>query len=692
MSATALRVSLASHTEYVATLSATGNHERLWTAPWEQIQHIQILPGISMDNDVFIVPVHWARTKSHTPEYQRRIDFRTALPPGIDSTSVFGLALMRRAKRIAAIFLLTPVVFEKGNVRQPSKARTWIAECKAYLKVMAWIARNKKPRDVSGACPDGPALFRSLTTVDVADLRLSGGFSQFWKHTAPKLAALFRMGVIDDWPNLDIGARSERSRRATPVPHIARAEAVRFQPLPDGVTARIGHAALWFTEALGPMLLGCVAAARAVPVNASDDTITKRRVAAIERWTAEEVREPIVFPFIVRVPGDGCRAVDLSAWPPQNWRALRGLLALLQTAHIIIVALATAARDSEIMGLERDCLRTVGVQDLLTGYTLKLSDEADGERRDWPLPRIAVVAIQQQQRLADLFAPGHSYLWLSFQNHSDDPREFPDLLQSGGIVRTFVNSITVDGRTLQDWCENGNIHPHRFRKTVARLAALSLVGATSILFDILGHRDVEMTLNYILSDPDLQDEIRKIATEANVMLSKGAIEYSDSNGGTVAPLVSDLKQRLTARSGEDEIGVSTLAEAAEILSMNGQVSMVKASVLCLKSVGQVGACTRRAGIPDVANCSTACGFRLEHSAAEQDCANSIEQILAEMPSSDESMMRTWWQAQLVAHVRRFPKVKIRYLSDRRVQAALEGIDAGVMGALSLNGNCAESSK
>ncbi len=172
---------------------------------------------------------------------------------------------------------------------------------------------------------------------------------------------------------------------------------------------------------------------------------------------------------------------------------------------------------------------------------------------------------------------------------------------------------------MSEWCANGNVHPHRFRKTVARLAALSMVGATSILFDILGHRDPEMTLNYILSDPDLQDEIRKIASEANVMLAREAILHAEGNGGGAAPHVLAFKERMAARSATAELDVVDLAEAAEILSMNGEVSIVRPGVLCTKTMHQRGPCTRRLGIPDVGNCSTGCEHRLDLAAGAHDC-------------------------------------------------------------------------
>lgn len=666
---------------HLAEIAALSPFDHLWSAPWDTIKNLEILPGVPLQADVFIVPEEWAHTRVGRKRYCRTVDLRQALPATIDPASPQGESLLRRAKRLAAILLLTPVVFPKGNVHQPSKPRTWVTECKGILRAMAWIATSKKVVAAETACPDGGPVFHLLTKADIDHLRQAGGFTSFWKHGAPKLAALTRMGVIDDWPDLDLAVQRERRRRGAAIPRSVSPDKSQWRPFSDEFTARIGKVSLWLVETLGPSIIACLEAAWSASGEGCDDVVNARRRAAIEHWTAEFFKGPHQFPLTLRVTGVGPRAADLTAWPPQNWRSLRSLARLLQTAHLVLIALATAARDSELTALPRDCLSSVGTQDLLLGYTFKLSDEPEGETRNWPLPKVAVAAIRQQQALANLLAPHGNSLWISFQKHGDDDREFPDLLSFGNVLKRFGTSVIVDGRPLTHWCQDGNVHPHRFRKTVARLAALSLVGATSIMFDILGHRDPEMTLNYILSDPGLQDEIRKIASEANMVLAKQALERSHENGGPAARAVADLKQRLAARSGGDELGIDSLGEAAEILSLNGQVAMVRPGVLCTKTLGQRGPCTRTAGLPDVGNCSTTCLHRLEHAAATDDCSKAIDRILADMPPPENVLMHGWWQAQLVGQLLRFPEIRQRYMTQERTQHALAGIDAATLARL-----------
>ena len=652
----------------------------LWSTPWENLRDAEIIPGSPLGADQAVLPLSWASTKRQRRLGNSTVDFGAARRAGLDESAV------RRLKRLATILLITPITFANGSIRQPSSPPCWAGLCRAMIKAAIWLRERKSSAAVPSRCPDGSPFFASIDRSDL-DAMPGAGLKGFVTGVAPKLAALDRMGLIDDWPRLPQRNRPEGSRRGVTLPD-AELVGRRWQPFPDVFVARLGKAALWMTEELGPPILGALEAVRAVPLEGKRGTpqpprsniVCDRRRMAIKAWTEANLEQQIEFPhaFVVHESPRSAPTL-LQSWPPPNWRVLRELVMHLQASHLIIVALSTAARESELTALERDCLRSTGDRDLLQGQTFKLSDPAAGETRNWPLPKIAVAAITQQRALADLLAPKGRMLWVAFKNYdAPDSNEFSDLKTiSSGPLRSFTRDILMDGAPLRDWCD-GNVHAHRFRKTVARLAALSLVGATSILFDILGHRDPEMTLNYILSDPGLQDEIRKIAAEANLVMAQQAVARADDNGGYAAPLVADLKQRIAVRSGEDELGSADITEAAEILSMNGQVTMVKPGVLCTKTTGQRGACTKASGFPDIGNCSTGCHHRLEHAAAADDCAKAIERILSEMPPPENIMMRGWWQAQLIGQLRRFPLLRRRYLTEERVQMALAGIHDATM--------------
>lgn len=662
---------------YAADLASEAASDRAWLAPWHEIEALRLMPGCTLADDLIIVPEEWARTKRQLVRSARTVDFCKVLPPEISRASSDAEGIIRRAKRLALLLFITPIRYPSGYVRQPGKPTTWVKECEGIVSAIAWILKYTEPSSALSTCPDRGTIFKRLTKECFERMRNSTGLSSFWKHGAPKLAALALMGLIDDWPDFDLGTRREPRRKHADTPATADTKKKRWQPFSDEFTSKIGKAALWMSEVLGPVLLSCLEHSLTTGRSLSPEKFRSEQPRIIQEWY-QGTETPLhgkTFPIKVQVAG-----VEMDTLPPRNWVELRMALSRLQTAHMIVIALATALRESELIALERDCLQSVGTQDLLIGHTFKLSDAAGGERRNWPLPTCAVTVIRNQQKLADLLSPGGEQLWLSF-DRGFDRKGFTHLRKFYDSLSKYCRCVTVDGRTLTAWCSDGHPHPHRFRKTVARLAALSMVGATSIMFDILGHRDPKMTLNYILSDPDLQDEIRKIATETNVAISKSVVESAPDNGGPAGPAVLDLVQRVAARSAENEIGVSSMNEAAEILSMNGQVTMIKPGVLCTKTARQRGPCTKRAGVPDIGNCSAECSHRLEHAAASSDCVKAIERILTEMPPPEQTMMRGWWQSQLVNQLRKFPAVRLRYLSDGRVRAALSGVGTAALDSM-----------
>ncbi len=486
----------------------------------------------------------------------------------------------------------------------------------------------------------------------------------FGQSVVPRLNALRAAGAFDDWP----------AAGATAMP-------VKWgssRPFCDDFTAAIGHAALWFAETLGPDLPRCWAELRTVTAPQGGRQHRKHLLAYrkewLASWTGNSLAPGLQFPYAFRIRSPVSRSADAAtsvcaAWPPPTLQVVRKMVSLLQSAHMVILLLAMAPRDGELADLARDCLEEVRHQDLAVGYTFQLSASAGGERRNWPLPKVAVQAIRQQQKLAEVMDPAGDRLWVELCRN--DRGEGGRVSCQEPLVAFSERVLTSDGRSLSEICD-GRVQTRRFRKTVVRLAALSLVGANQILFDVLGHRDPEMTLNYILSDPDLQDELRQIAHEAAVALAKEAFLSADANGGPAAPAVKSLATRLAPRGAEMEMDVRALDEAAEVLSQNGRVMLVKPNVLCTKTFNQFGPCSRRAGNPDIGDCQGDCVHRLEMAAAKADRRRAIGQILESIPG-DPCMMRTWWQAQLLSHLMPFADLRREMLADARVRAALVGI-------------------
>jgi hypothetical protein len=338
-------------------------------------------------------------------------------------------------------------------------------------------------------------------------------------------------------------------------------------------------------------------------------------------------------------------------------------MALLQGAHLFVVGMSAAPRKMELLSLDRNCVvRASDGTPFARGRTFKLVERNGGELRDWVLPDLATVAIEQQTRLANvmeiigpqtprrtpdnqrvpLAQPGR-HMWSQHGSvgGSDRTKPLMDVNQALlGYARALRLSVNPGGQ---------NIRVHRFRKTMARLAALALTDAPLILMQVFGHRSIEMTLYYILTDRDLQVEVEEVRRELKIMrgvavvedmatvaMADGAEEARQTiarakggpdtaqneqqglpnagYGGPAAPkLFGAVKERVVKvyRTGR-EWGASDSYETAYFLTEAGLTfTMPREGVFCTKAFTQPAACTGKRGKTDPGNCQTDCGHRLE---------------------------------------------------------------------------------
>jgi integrase len=642
--------------EHRAELAHTPVLDRLWSASWDEIKDLEVVPGSPIQKDEWVIPASWASGGSLQARTSRTIKFARALPDGWQREEDRSEVALRRMKRISAlIFLLTLRL--RRRVTRPPKPSTWVLNCQALIRAarQALTLPRNAGTAIASVCRDGPPIFQDLSPDQVAELATA--HPSFARTVVARLNALLEAGAFDDWPAADVA-----------VPVVAGRS---WQPFNDSFTAAIGHAAVWMLDALGPDLITCWEELRCIQTTVGGSRrrcdVNERRKSWLANWGGPRLTlgSTLEYQFLCNVSEvDDASLVVVDTWPPRLPLFVRNMVSLLQAAHMIILALSTGARDGELADLLRDCLDDAWDQDLLIGQTYKLSDSSRGERRKWPLPKVAVQAIKQQARIAEIVQPGGARLFVPFSARSEG-----SLHSLGAALVSFSRRVRLpDGRPLCDLCE-GSVHLHRFRMTVVRLAALSLAGSNQILFDVLGHRDPEMTLAYILSDPTLQDDMRQIAYEASIALAARAIGSADANGGPAAALVQELAGRLAPRSAEHEMEAHNLNSAAEILAQNGRVMLVKPGVLCTKTFNQFGQCTRRGGSPEIGNCGVNCMHRLELAAARVDHRKAIEQILDSIPP-EGGMMRAWWQGQLLSHLSPFEDLRTEMLSDVRVQRAL----------------------
>ncbi len=188
--------------------------------------------------------------------------------------------------------------------------------------------------------------------------------------------------------------------------------------------------------------------------------------------------------------------------------------------------------------------------------------------------------------------------------------------------------------------------------------------------DLFGHRDLEMTFHYILSNPEIASEAMKVADEMAHALGVEAVCEVEA-GSASGPAASVLKigmERLRMARGEERLEASTMREAVEILSFNGrQWQMIRPGVLCTKGLAQFGPCTRGRGDPDPGACRTDCGHRLELARAKSHCEGAIRQLLDEHEAARADgldMVVASLEGQIVANLKRWPEVRERIFGDR----------------------------
>jgi integrase len=495
-----------------------------------------------------------------------------------------------------------------------------------------------------------------------------------------------------------------------------------YMPLSDEFLAAAGHRIVWLVETLGPALLDCGRAINQIKrENPLDEgvyqTQSSRRTelskSFLEKfeWIAPDGTPITGIPFDMQFSGMG-KSGEF-AWPPRTMAQVRMLLRQLQTAHLFMFLISTGGRISEALSLQPGCIvETPGGIPLANGRTYKLSLAIGGEERDWPLPTIVVQALKQQEELAsfaivddadddeedeeaDEEASASDQASSHGENQEDanleDADEFIENIISSSTLKSIWTReggngevihgdynvylrrlVTVLGLTEE--LGSGNIHAHRFRKSTGRLIALSILGAPKILMDLFGHKQIGMTLHYILSDPTIRAEMLEVAQAQTIMLAKTAIVSVSDAGGPAAAKVKAVVEAERFRMGED-FGDDSIEALAETLTNNGRSwQLVRPGVLCTKGPQVSGACTPSTAMAEPSRCRAKCDHRLELGFLRDDVNRAIRFAVAQVESAiaeQDEMKAEMWRGQILMNIDRFDSLKAEWTSNAIVNDLLE---------------------
>lgn len=622
----------------------------------------------------------------------------------------------------------------KGQSLDPSTV-AWHAY--SFLPVLAALSIEKsfrqggplfKTEELDGVC------FARLDDDYLTAANLSESKRKQLKVEVLRMRQLHGRGLWHDSPaeSADAAKTTAVGGPASPPPEPDVIEP--HLPLPDDYVSSMGRKSVWLVKNLGPSLLRALAGfhhlwSRAAQEGAKPATLSRwcADYLATFQWTDATGAHVEALPFPVKLNGLGHRRTkkgkksapqsDLSLnWPPTNAAHVLGLCRTLQGAHMFIVGLSIGARRTELLTLKRKCVQYAkDGRPYADGRTFKLVQAHAGEERDWVLPDMAVEAVEQQARLVSL------YERLSDFSHPTNPSKLVsgDHLwghagAGGGSNRAARLSSAGLGACIRDYGEalqmepmpgGQPLRPHRFRKTLARLAALAITQAPKVLQDVFGHKSIEMTLYYILSDKDLMAEIETVARELRIMRaqevvsdmvaaeeaqealaraagSEGKVQAQALDlggyGGAAAASIQKavrLHREDVHRRGADW-GAADVLELAEILTMQGRDwQLVRPGVLCTKSIGQAGPCNKKKGKPEPALCRTRCDYRLEEAWHREDVDQTIAEAVdfyeAEI-AKGEDLVAELWAGQIRAHIGRFADLEQKWMAHPKVRELVLG--------------------
>jgi integrase len=539
----------------------------------------------------------------------------------------------------------------------PPTPTTWVKKYQQLLRAACYSLHHLNPAQRPSACPDGPTLFASLSPKQLNELKAA---CPTWANASiARLNGLFAAQLFDDWPASDVATYKC-------APRIGSNASESFN---DEAFSEIIRAAFWLNDLQGDVLQAFLATKDIVETANGDrrhSLVQEYRRESVRSWASNRLQAGTEFPFWIELSGEAMQMRRYRSWPMETVLSLKSLLFRCQIANMIMIIGSTGMRVGEMAGLGHNSLLRRDGRFFLRERSFKNTDIFDGEARQWPLPEVAVRAFQAQVELATTLGAGDR-LWVPV-NATRNDRGLPAF---GALLRHFGRSVGLrDGSSLSHI--DGDISPHRFRFTVARLVALSLTGSSQVLFDVLGHDDVETTLGYALQDPELHEDINKIRAEVKAIRVKDVFDTSEEIGGPAAEIVRRTKADMLARSGKDELETDEIDEAAAIL---GDAEQVKQGVLCTAQPLERGACSSPLGLRDHSACTPQCLHRLELAAAKQDRRRRVQYILENMNADDVGSLALSLN-QIVANFAAFPSLLNDFEDDPQLLAALKNCSPG----------------
>ncbi|MBP1317113.1 hypothetical protein [Herbaspirillum sp. 1130] len=458
----------------------------------------------------------------------------------------------------------------------------------------------------------------------------------------------------------------------------------KFRPLPDQFVHLTGKRSLWIVNNLSEEVIDALEEGLAIsrkpsrlhkggPVSKHEKTVRWNSYLARRVWKTKEVS------FLNKIVCKGRTTVKnrFLMWPPRTWTDLRLFLKILEMANCFIMALSTGPRASELLSWTTSSIaEDAEVADEIRGKTWKMVQSVHGIERSWPLPTVSQKAAVNQQRIVRLLAmvldPDLSHqdvrdrtfpLWVvSFPQGTLTP-----LVNIGPELRWYVNAIgtmhLLDSQALTN---------HRFRKTIARLIAIAFVHSPRILIDIFGHSSIDMTISYIMTDPQIVADIREARSAIVKMMAKEAIRCADEMGG---PAAGRFRETVRIARTMGDFSAESEDDLASMLTEAGRTWLKpRDGVICTKGRGVSGPCALGSKRVNTANCQVNCNHRLEEPTARAQANSAVIRCIEKVELADASgdlIQADIWERRLVENLRRFDSLVDSWQGHPTVDAACQ---------------------
>jgi hypothetical protein len=598
--------------------------------------------------------------------------------------------------RIALLLRLAPTGGQRRTKNRRLKPSTLAQGLFSYgPQILARAIRRKAKR------PDAQGLIACLTEEDVREL----GKVKKLRIELERFGILAARGWWNDLPpQPDItrttNPRGSKQERA---PEESEGE---YQPIPDTYLAEIGPRILWLIRDLGPNLLPLLEDFATCLESLDWAEMTRNKLrddnGIINKFIARHLREhpwkdlagKLLKPnFPLKT---GSKNKNKFEWPPRNYEQLKVLSVTLQSAHLFLTLFACAGRIGEIETLPRSCVTTESDgKGYVRGWTYKLSSNLFGDARQWPAPTVLVQVLGQQIRLAAVWSrlppgkildglpkgsPAPQALWLSLGAGGGASAAAP-LGHSVDALKSLAERVGMDPKP-----GGINLHPHRFRKTIGRVAGIALFNSPLVLKRLFGHKSIEMTLRYILCDQDIRTEAEAVLRELRILHCAEAIEEVREALAKDAPLPGHSgapAERMFEAVKEHEARLAKAGrlwaegsayELAYLMTANGQGwRFIQKNIVCTKVPGEDGLCKkkRNRGEPDTSNCKIECSNRIVLAIERRVAGEVVESYLdvARQALGDEQYMVFYEAMQrVVEELDSFPDIKAQYLTNPEVKS------------------------